>query len=305
MNIEEEVKKVKNAEYRDYIRQFYDYLGVLNRSENTIKWYITDCILFLRHVENESGNKAIESIDKNDLRDFLACELMKGLKRRSLLRRVSAVKNFFRFLLRREIIKSSSIILVETPRGEKKLPDVGSRDEIFKILSKSFGDSWRDIRNHAVVSFLYGTGARIGELAALNCEDMDFRSGMVTLRGKGGKVRVVPAGDYVLKRLREWLDRRNAPDTGPVFTNPRGQRLTTRQLRNVVYSAVRKAAVKTPMSPHTMRHSFATHLLDGGVDIRIVQEFLGHASLSTTQVYTHVTKNRLKSVYDRYHPHAK
>jgi integrase/recombinase XerC len=159
-------------------------------------------------------------------------------------------------------------------------------------------------RNRAIVAFLYGSGARVAELAGLNWEDVDFRTGLVRLTGKGRKVRIVPAGDFAIRRLKDWREAQRGRGFGAVFTSRSDGRLSVRQVRNIVHGAVGKAGLPQDMSPHGMRHSFASHLLEGGADIRTVQELLGHASLSTTQIYTHVTREKLKSLYRQYHPHA-
>lgn len=295
---------VKNIGFLEAIDQFYRYLGVLNRSDNTIQWYIQDSTLFLMFVENECGKEKLADIDKNDLRDFLASELARGISRRSIARRVSGIKNFFKFLLQQGFIHETTILSIETPKGEKKLPKVGSVDEILTLLNGAFKDTKRDIRNRAIIAFLYGTGARVSELTALNVQDVNLKTGLVKLKGKGSKERLVPSGDFVIVRLKEWLQVRGSEGEA-VFTTGKGSRITARHIRNILNNSIKRASLKVSMSPHTMRHSFATHMLENGADIRFVQELLGHVNLSTTQIYTHVTKERLRSLYDRYHPHAK
>ncbi len=303
MELEKILKSLDSRSFREYISDFYEYLNLLNRSEKTVRWYIEDTVLFLRYIEDEYGEKKLEDINKNDLRDFLALERSRGISRRSLIRRISGIKGFFRFLMQQGIIEDASIVNIETPRGERRLPKITSKDDIIALLTETFNDTKLDKRNCAIISFLYGTGARVSELIALNIEDIDFKTGLVRLKGKGEKVRMVPAGTYVISKLREWIDIRNI-QSDAVFTTLSGRRLSDRHIRNIIYAAVKKALIKVPISPHTMRHSFATHMLDNGIDIRVLQEMLGHVSLSTTQVYTHVTKERLRFIYDKYHPHA-
>ena len=304
MSLENLLQSSEKIQFSKEVTQFYKYLKVINRSDNTILGYIQDIVLFLKHVEKEFDEKRLEDIEKNDLRGFLASELSRGVSRRSLTRRVSSTKAFFRFLIKQGSITGSSIINVVSPKGERKLPRVVPKEEIFCILTGAFTDSQLDIRNLAIISFLYGTGARVSELIGLNLGDIDFRTGLVALRGKGNKTRLIPAGEFAVGKIKDWLDvRQTCPDA--VFTSLSGRRLSTRQIRNIINNAIKKASVKMRMSPHTIRHSFATHMLDNGVDIRIVQELLGHVSLSTTQIYTHVTMERLKALYDRYHPHAR
>ncbi len=302
-------QRLKYDFFRDGLQGYYEWLVVMNRSEKTVQWYISDTVLFLRYLEDELGKKGLHwgRIGKNEMRDFIALELGRGVSRRSLLRRIGSVRGFFRYLVKRGIIKDNPVIHMEMPKTEKRLPKVSPQEDMMRILASLSGGSVIERRNRAIIAFLYGTGARVSELVGINREDIDFRTGLVKLQGKGGKTRLVPAGRFTLERLSEWLDRRKTPafdDAEAVFTSLEGKRLSDRQVRNIVYRAVQKAKVGTPASPHTMRHSFATHMLDNGADLRSLQEMLGHVSLSTTQVYTHVTKQRLLNAYERYHPHA-
>jgi len=308
VKIKELLKELNTEEYRREIENFYTYLQVLNRSVNTIRWYVQDCVLFLKYIEDEYGSKKFEEITKNDFRDFLACELSRKISRRSLARRVSGIKNFFRFLLKKGVISESVIVTVQTPRGEKKLPRVSSREDVFSMLKHAEGDKPLEKRNLAILAFLYGTGARVSELTGVNVGDIDFNSGLVKLKGKGQKQRIVPAGDFVVLRVKEWLDARKSLHPGiepeAAFTAKNARRLSARHIRNILNAVIRKASIRMKVSPHTLRHSFATHLLENGADVRMVQEMLGHVNLTTTQIYTHLTARRLRSVYNRYHPHG-
>jgi len=296
------IKDIKTGDFRKSLRIFYDYLRTLNRSNYTLRWYIYDTVMFLSWVE-KNGKRSLKQINRNDFRDFLSEEMMRGISRRSLARRVSSVKSFFKFLIRSDILEGSEIISLESPKIEKKLPITGSKDDIFKIFDRSFGDGLLDKRDFAIITFLYATGARISEIASLNCEDIDFKLMTVRLFGKGKKERIVPVGEFAIKKLKDWLDLVGI-NSGAVFINLKGNRLTVRQIRNIVYKRVKRAMVGTKLTPHSLRHSFATHLMESGVDIRVVQELLGHAKLSTTQIYTHVTRGKLKREYEKFHPHA-
>jgi len=304
MDTEKSLNDIRTESYKENIRGFYNYLEVLNRSEKTIEWYIHDVVLFLHYIEKEFVHKKLDAVDKNDMRDFLALELSRGISRKSLMRRVSGIKNFFRYLFDQEVISNPAIINFETPKGEKRLPEVVSKAQVISLISGASGDAPIDKRDLAIAAFLYGTGARVSELVGLNIEDIDFRTGLVKLTGKGSKERIVPAGSFVMEKIKSWLDDRTSALSGPVFTSLSGKRLTARHIRNIINKLVRKALLPMPISPHSMRHSFATHMLENGADIRIVQELLGHVSLSTTQIYTHVTKEKLVSLYKKYHPHA-
>jgi site-specific recombinase XerD len=292
--------------FTDALNGFLNYLRVLNRSEKTVQWYVRDAGLFLRYLQEEG--KTFDTVDKNDVRDFLAVELGRGVSRRSLMRRVSGIKAFFRYLVDQEIITSSEILTLESPKGDRRLPKVLSEKQAELLFQHSGDGDSRDTRNHAIIAFLYGTGARISETVGLNVEDIDFRSGLVTLRGKGGKTRIVPAGSVAIEKIQAWLQMRKTADTSlgvtPVFTSASGRRLSVRQTRNIVDTVMIKAGISQHLSPHSLRHSFATHMLENGADIRSVQELLGHVSLSTTQIYTHITKEKLLLQYKKYHPHG-
>jgi integrase/recombinase XerC len=230
-------------------------------------------------------------------------ELARGISRKSLMRRVSGIKMFFRYLIEEGLVQNTSILSVDTPRAEKRLPKTLSQDQIMSLLKGIRRDRPIDKRNLAILSFLYGTGARVSELVALNISDVDFNTGLVRLRGKGGRDRIVPAGSFVIEKLKQWVDLRI--DTGDaVFTSMNGRRISDRHIRNILRAALDRAALGLPLSPHGLRHSFATHMLENGADIRTVQELLGHMSLSTTQVYTHIATEKLVRSYRQYHPHA-
>ena len=301
-NFNRYINIIKTPDYRNYLNKFYDYLRMLNRSKYTVRWYIYDAAMFLSWVEKD-GKREIDKINRNEFRDFLSEEMNRGVSRKSLARRVSSIKSFFKFLIKSDLLSNSDIVNLESPKIDKKLPKIGSKDDIFKIFDKSFGHKILDKRDFAIISFMYATGARISEIAALNYEDIDFKLMVVKLFGKGRKERIVPVGKFAIEKIKNWIDTAGI-NSGAIFTSLKGNRLTVRQIRNIVYKRVKKAMINTKLTPHSIRHSFATHLMESGVDIRIVQELLGHAKLSTTQVYTHVTKGKLKKEYERFHPHA-
>jgi site-specific recombinase XerD len=294
---------VNGKNFRQEIEGFRKYLKVLNRADKTVQWYIHDVLLFLNHLDNHYDVRNLNSVGKRELRDFLAMELARGISRKSLMRRVSGIKMFFRYLIEEGLVQNTSILSVDTPRAEKRLPKTLSQDQIMSLLKGIRRDRPIDKRNLAILSFLYGTGARVSELVALNISDVDFNTGLVRLRGKGGRDRIVPAGSFVIEKLKQWVDLRI--DTGDaVFTSMNGRRISDRHIRNILRAALDRAALGLPLSPHGLRHSFATHMLENGADIRTVQELLGHMSLSTTQVYTHIATEKLVRSYRQYHPHA-
>ena len=289
--------------YSREIEGFRKYLKVLNRSDKTVQWYIHDAMLFLRHIEDNYDAVELNRIGKHELRDFLAFELARGISRKSLMRRISGIKMFFRYLIEEGAVKDTTILAVDTPKAEKRLPKTLSQDQIKGLLSGINGERAIDKRNLAILTFLYGTGARVSELVALNLNDVDFNSGLVRLKGKGGRDRIVPAGSFVIEKMKDWLDVRHDA-SGAVFTSLKGRRISERHIRNILSAALRRAALTLPLSPHGMRHSFATHMLENGADIRTVQELLGHMSLSTTQIYTHIATDKLVRTYKKFHPHA-
>jgi site-specific recombinase XerD len=294
---------LKTESYREGLHGFKRYLEVLNRSNKTVQWYVQDTQLFLMHMERTWNGKELSLVGKKELRDFLAHELARGISRKSLARRISGIKMFFRYLIEEGQVEDNAILAVETPRAEKRLPKTLSQEQMRILFRGIEGDRPLDVRNMALLSFLYGTGARVSELVALNREDLDLHTGLVRLRGKGGRERIVPAGSFVMERIARWFEMRH-DSSEAVFTSLGGRRISERHVRNIIGATLRATALSLPLSPHGMRHSFATHLLENGADIRVVQELLGHMSLSTTQVYTHVARDRLVSAYRRYHPHA-
>ena len=244
------------------------------------------------------------------LRRYLAYLTTRRYARRTIARRASALRRYFGFLTRRGMIAVDPTTQLSAPKGEARLPRILKPDDVDALVTASEldADLARACRDRAVIELLYGSGLRIGELCGLGPRDVDLRDGWVTVMGKGGKARRVPVSGPSRAELAEWLASRRdeflrdrAPTTAvtALFVNERGRPLTPRDARRILD---RHAAA--PTHPHALRHSFATHLLDGGADLRAVQELLGHADLSTTQVYTHVSKERLRRVYDEAHPRA-
>lgn len=306
--LERIVGKINQSKLKDLLIGYSEYLRAMNRSGLTLRWYIGDIVEFLRFVESEgfSGLEGLRNISRRTLREYLSWARSRGLKRVSIARKVSAVKSFFKWLFNQGIVENFQITATEIPRKEKKLPVLVSSENMMKLLEKFKPQSPIERRNFAIISFLYGTGARVGELVALEIEDIDFKMGLVKLKGKGKKTRYVPAGGFVMRVLREWLEvrARMKPKNNRVFTSLRGTGISDRQVRNIVTWAVRRASLFLNVSPHSFRHSFATHMLENGADVRTVQELLGHSSLSTTQIYTHLTRGRIAEMYNKFHPHA-
>lgn len=252
------------------------------------------------------------------LRRYLAHLTDRGLSRSSLLRKLSAWRSFMRFLCREGVLKENPLRVVASPRREKRLPRVLYQREAKRLVeapSQGRGNLRAGplrVRDRAILEVLYASGIRISELVGLQIGDVDLDGGYLRVLGKGSKERLVPIGQYAVKALKAYL-RRGRPQLlkekggrfeGALFLNKYGGRISTRGVRGVIKGYAAEAGIEGGVSPHTLRHSFATHLLDGGADLRAVQDLLGHARLSTTQVYTHLSKERLKRVYNRTHPRA-
>jgi len=300
------------------IESFVTYLDTgKNYSFNTVKGYRADLYQFGAFLEErlEPGEKgvSVESIDITRIREYLAF-LFTRLKRKTIARKLSALRSFFIFLEKRGIVTVNPAAEISSPRLEKTIPIYLSVDEMFRLLEGAERRDPLGLRDLAILEILYSTGLRAGELTSLNFADVSFEDRLVRVRGKGGKERVVPMGRRAAAALEHYLnaaERLRKKKTwdekggGALFVNFRGGRLTSRSVRSIVKRYVARSGAPSDISPHSMRHSFATHLMDGGADLRSVQELLGHSSLSTTQRYTHVSLDRLMSVYDQCHPRSK
>jgi integrase/recombinase XerC len=282
---------------------FLRYLAVeRGASPHTLRSYradLADCARFLAR----RGVGTLAQADARVLRGYLADLHARGLARTSVARRLATLRSFFRFLVRRGRARANPAMEVRTPRLPKRLPGYLPIDESETLLRQDFSASAHGVRDRAVLELLYASGIRVAELAALDVDDVDLHEGAARVTGKGGKERIVPLGRKAVEAVRAYLAGR-AGTGGPLFRNRRGGRLTVRTLHRIVRARARAAGLVRRVSPHTLRHTFATHLLDAGADLRLIQELLGHARLGTTQKYTHVSTERLMAVYDRAHPRA-
>jgi len=286
-----------------YIEKFVRYLEIeKNYSPHTIINYKLDLEGFNKFVAGSD----LEKIDYLTLRKYLAVLKEKNLGNRTVGRRLSSLRSFFKFLTRESYIKDNPMLMLSSPKLEKHLPSFMTEDEVAKLIESACAKNKDDLlglRGRAILEAFYSSGLRISELVGLNSGDIDFISGIVKIRGKGKKERIVPMGDTALLAIRKYLDKRKK-ETAAIFLNNNGRRITSRGVHFVLIKYFKAAGIKPGISAHTFRHSFATHLLNRGANLRIVQELLGHANLSTTQIYTHLTTEKLKSVYDQAHPHA-
>ncbi len=284
------------------VDKFFNYLKVeRNASNHTIINYTVDLEVFTAFL----GDRDIGTVDHLMLRRFLAELRAKNYSKRTIARKLASLRSFFRFLYREGLIKKNPITAISTPKLDKKLPvflDVG---KVERLLQSPSTDDIAGLRDRALLETMYSTGMRVSELVGLDEGDVDFISGVVKVFGKGSKERIVPIGEPALKAIQAYLDKRSgSKDKDAIFLNKSGRRLTDRSVRRVINKYISQCSIAEKISPHSLRHSFATHLLDRGADLRSVQELLGHANLSTTQIYTHVTMDRLKAVYDKAHPRA-
>ncbi len=251
-------------------------------------------------------------VDRNALRRFLGRMAQQQLARRTIARRLSAVRSFFRFLHREDLVQANVARTVRSPKLDKSLPQWLSRgdaDKVFAVAENRAAEgTFRGLRDLAIIELFYATGMRLSELHTLDMDDVDLISEQVKVRGKGRKERIIPLTSTAVMALRKYELRRERlvgrNDRNAVFLNQNGKRLSRRTIQEIVRKAVAAGAADGTMSPHALRHSFATHLLDAGADLLAVKELLGHASLSTTSIYTHTSKDRLKKVYTQSHPRA-
>ncbi|MGO9119421.1 MAG: tyrosine recombinase XerC [Desulfomonilaceae bacterium] len=281
------------------------------RSPETVRAYTADLRDFRVYLESSNAKKElanVERIDQFHVRGFLASRFNK-ISKVSVGRKLAAVRTFFRLLIREEIIPTNPAGSIKAPKREKPLPKALSVDEIDRFFSRNADRQKRDL---AIFELLYSSGLRIGELTSLNTQDLDLNNGWVRVIGKGNKERYVPVGSRAAAALNEYLPVRALVDQqigslnirSALFLNSRGGRLSSRSIRRILKSFLSSSGVERDISPHAFRHSFATHLLYGGADLRSIQELLGHASLSTTQRYTKMDLGRLMEVYDRSHPRS-
>ncbi len=286
-----------------YIEKFIRYLEIeKNYSPHTILNYRLDLEDFAKFIDETDLGKVEYLI----LRKYLGALKEKNLKARTINRRLSALRSFFKFLTRDGYLKANPTLIISSPKQEKRLPSFMTEEEVTRLIESAFAKNEKDqmgLRDRAILETFYSTGLRISELVGLNLEDIDFISGTIKVLGKGRKERLVPIGDTAQAAIRKYQAQKKNPAPA-VFLNKNGKRITTRGMRGIVEKYIRLSGLGPGISAHTFRHSFATHLLNRGADLRTVQELLGHASLSTTQIYTHLTTEKLKNVYNKAHPRA-
>ncbi len=297
----------------DYIRDQKGY------SKHTVRSYLVDLRQFLEFLISRESLQADENVELEPnaispliIREYLG-SMYGNYNRSTIARKLSAVRSFFLFLEKKGICAGNPAVDIATPKQEKHLPGYLSVDDVFRLLEKPGKKNPLDLRDLAILEMLYSCGIRASELEALNVSSIDFNERLVRIIGKGNKERIVPVGRKAIKAITlyfeatQGLRKRSGGDSqdSPLFVNFRGGRLSVRSIGRIIKKHAIASGLSSEISPHFMRHSFATHLLDGGADLRSVQELLGHENLSTTQKYTHVSLDRIMEVYDKAHPRSK
>ena len=294
------------------VRLFLNFLKVeRNSSALTVKSY-TDDMNHLCEFFQEQYNEVFHprDIDVTQLRAYVAYLHECGYARSTVARRLACLRSFFRYCNREGICETNPAKPLRTPRAGRKLPHFLTTDEVGRLLVAPAAMTDDGQRDRAILETMYSAGLRVAEVVGLSLNDLDRSAGILRVMGKGRKERIAPVGSYALKALDRWLKIRrpdttaDAEDQNALLLNRFGRRLTTRSIGRMLEKHILTAGLATQTSPHTLRHSFATHLLDGGADLRSVQELLGHKSLTTTQIYTHISTRRLKETYEAAHPHA-
>jgi tyrosine recombinase XerC len=287
---------------KDHIEQFIRYLEVERGvSAHTVRAYRKDLEEFSAYAASKP-----EDTDLIDIRGFIAAQINKGLSKITVSRRLSSIRSFFKYLHREGYITANPAKLVSNPKIPKMLPRYLSVDDVFSLIERPEGIGFITVRDRAILELLYSSGLRVSELSGLNVDDLNIRESLVKVRGKGNKERIVPVGSKAVDAVKSYLVERilRRSRDKALFLNRTGTRLTDRGVRRIVVKYARASAMTGHVGPHVLRHSFASHLLQGGADLRVIQELLGHASLSTTQKYTHLDITHLMDIYDKAHPLA-
>jgi len=297
------------------VQRFSDFLAHgKGYSGHTVRNYVSDLNQFLEFLREKEPGRLVEEVDAFVIRGFLASRYGRNRKA-SLGRKLSALRTFYQFLIREGRVKANPASLLAMPKREQMLPSFLTVDDAFRLMEAPREDSFLHLRDRAMLEILYGSGLRVSELVGLNLLDVRLDLQVLRVFGKGRKERIVPFGNKAREALRKYLEARGtlvaegsrSAERGKdaLFLNRSGRRFTTRSVARRMDHHIRRIGLPTQVSPHALRHSFATHLLDAGADLRSIQELLGHASLSTTQRYTHLSLDRLMEVYDLAHPRAK
>ncbi|MEK3934794.1 site-specific tyrosine recombinase XerD [Sporosarcina sp. FSL W7-1349] len=278
-------------------------------SSNTISSYRRDLTDYIQSME-DAGHPSINKVDRTAIIGHLQRLKMEGKSARTISRHISSIRSFHQFLLRDQVTDQDPTVHLELPKIEQKLPRVLSIDEIDRLIQAPDAATLQGKRDVALLELLYGTGMRVSELIGLDMQDIHLSMGFVRVFGKGGKERIIPLGRSAIQAVQCYVEEvrprftEKQRNVEALFVNMQGSRLTRQGCWKILKGHAQKAGIQKELTPHILRHSFATHLIENGADLRAVQEMLGHADISTTQIYTHVSKSRLKEVYVKFHPRA-
>jgi integrase/recombinase XerD len=291
------------------VSEFINYLSVeRGLAKNTLESYGRDLRQFQKYLDG-SQLDIIRNSTRDTILNYLSSLQSKGRSVSTISRNLAAIKSFYQYLVRERHLEKDPALNLESPRPEKKLPRILTVNEVEELLVRPNISLPAGLRDKAMLELLYATGIRVSELTSLNISDVNLDMGYIKCYGKGSKERIVPLGSIAVKCVQEYVAKGRPKlvrsyEEGALFVNHHGKRLTRQGFWKIIKKYALEANIIKAITPHTLRHSFATHLLENGADLRSVQEMLGHADISTTQIYTHITKNRLKEVYDKTHPRA-
>jgi len=295
---------------QDILEDFFHYLLIeRGLSDNTLKSYRRDLTRYSAYIDKACGKQNWNRVERSDLVGFLHMLADEGKSSATLARNLSSLRLFHQFLVREQLVTQDASLHIETPKQARKLPDILSAADIGTLLDIQ-GTKPLQLRNKAMLELVYATGLRVSELVSLKLPDLHLTMGFVQCFGKGSKERIVPLGKVAARAVETYIRNgrpeiiRKNPREQALFVNQHGRPLSRQGFWKILKAAAQDAGIKKEITPHTLRHSFATHLLENGADLRAVQEMLGHADIATTQIYTHVTKARLKDIYEMYHPRA-
>lgn len=292
------------VEYENYL------ISEKMRSKNTVDSYASDIRNYLYYLETKELLDNVKFIETSHIKNYLAYIKKLGYSTASMSRALSSIKSFHKFLLLEGIVKNNAASSIVSPKKTKKLPVVLSVEEVLKLLNSLDSSTPINARNQLMVELSYATGLRVSELVNLKLSDLRMTSKMISTKGKGEKERLIPVNDYALKLMRNYLMNsrpellNGRKDPGYVFLNAHGEHYSRQSFFIFLKKQCTLVGITKTISPHTLRHSFATHLLEAGTDLRIIQELLGHESISTTQIYTHISNKTIKNIYNKAHPHG-
>lgn len=293
-----------------YMAAFMDFLAYeRGLAKNTQAAYLRDLEKFNNYLKNNTKIKKLADITKADIVNFLGWQLDEGISHASTARSLSTLKTFFKFLVLEDVVKVNPTSDIDTPRIKRKLPQILTIEEVDHLFNQPNLIKPLGIRDRAMLELMYGTGVRVSELLAINMEDLNTTAGFLRCLGKGQKERIIPVNQTSIDWINRYITKSRSllvksPIERTLFVNANGRPMTRQGFYKILTNYAEKAEIKKEVTPHTLRHSFATHILENGADLRAVQEMLGHVDISTTQIYTHLTRTRLREVYQQYHPRA-